>query len=425
MSPTFWTRLGHDPDTREHLAAEWQDLIFPEDLELAKENVARHIKNPDHPYDQLVRYKTSDRGTVTVRCRGMAIRKNGKPVRLLGCHTLVSDTREMILDSELNQLLELSNEAIYAWSPVRGVRRWNRGAARLYGVEGVIATGRNPNKITQAIYPEPFEDILEQLKCGEDWSGEVERRSHDGTTVFTDTRLQAMETRAEDVLILEIDRDIGIEKAAHARQAFLTRELNHRVKNLFAVMRGLVNMSSRGETEIAEFADKLSGRVDALAAAHLLSLDANKISNQGLANLINDVLSPYVGSGADVSMSGPDIRLHGQNSTPLGLIFHELATNAAKYGACSGRGGTVEINWTVEDHGAPELDLNIRWSETCPADHAMPQKTDHVGFGTQLIQSSAAQLGGSLRREFRPNGLDVSLELKILAVADDDVEYQA
>lgn len=87
MSPRFWTVLGYDPAERKHLASEWQDLIFPEDLEKALENFRLHCADPSHPYDQVVRYRHKDGSTIWVRCRGLAIRdKTGKPVRMLGAH---------------------------------------------------------------------------------------------------------------------------------------------------------------------------------------------------------------------------------------------------------------------------------------------------------------------------------------------------
>ena len=133
MSPGFWRTLGFDPGERQHLAAEWQDLIFPEDRDEALANFERHLADPDHPYDQLVRYQTAEGGTVTVRCRGKAIRKDGVPKRMLGAHTVVHDTRQHEVTRQLSELLELSNDAILAWSASGGVRRWNRGAERLYG----------------------------------------------------------------------------------------------------------------------------------------------------------------------------------------------------------------------------------------------------------------------------------------------------
>lgn len=96
MSEEFWRLLGFSPDEKAHKASEWQDLIFRDDLEIAKENLARHLENPDHPYDQIVRYRHKSGQTIWVRCRGIAIRdnKSGKPLRMLGAHTDITKAIE-------------------------------------------------------------------------------------------------------------------------------------------------------------------------------------------------------------------------------------------------------------------------------------------------------------------------------------------
>lgn len=87
MSPEMWALLGVDPKTKKHDPAEWQDLIFQEDLEIALENFRKHCEDPTHPYDQIVRYRHADGSTVWVRCRGIAIRDaSGKAIRMLGAH---------------------------------------------------------------------------------------------------------------------------------------------------------------------------------------------------------------------------------------------------------------------------------------------------------------------------------------------------
>ncbi|MEL7093403.1 MAG: PAS domain-containing sensor histidine kinase [Pseudomonadota bacterium] len=87
MSPEMWRLLGIDPATKRHDPAEWQDLIFQDDLQVALQNFEKHCADPDHPYDQIVRYRHADGSTVWVRCRGIAIRDaSGKPIRMLGAH---------------------------------------------------------------------------------------------------------------------------------------------------------------------------------------------------------------------------------------------------------------------------------------------------------------------------------------------------
>ena len=105
MSPKFWEILGYDPSEKKHLSSEWQDIINPEDLALAKENITKHLADPSHPYDQIVRYTHKNGSTVWIRCRGLAIRdKDGKPLRMLGAHTDITTLKKTEL--ELSRLSE-------------------------------------------------------------------------------------------------------------------------------------------------------------------------------------------------------------------------------------------------------------------------------------------------------------------------------
>ncbi len=110
MSPKFWKTLGIDPATKKHLSSEWQDLIYKEDLEIAKRNLTLHLSDPDFPYDQIVRYHHQDGSTVWIRCRGIAIyNNNGEAIRLLGSHTDLTPVieKQQALISSQNQVEQL------------------------------------------------------------------------------------------------------------------------------------------------------------------------------------------------------------------------------------------------------------------------------------------------------------------------------
>lgn len=114
MSARFWETFGYDPASKQHLVSEWQEMVHPEDLERALENFQKHAEDPNHPYDQIVRYKHRDGSTVWVRCRGLIIRDAaGNPSRMLGAHTNVTELKKV--EEELrqaNEALRRSNEEL-------------------------------------------------------------------------------------------------------------------------------------------------------------------------------------------------------------------------------------------------------------------------------------------------------------------------
>ncbi len=123
MDDRFWEILGVDPATKKQKTSEWQDLIHPEDLELAIQNFNQHCEDPSFPYDQIVRYKHQDGSTVWVRCRGIAIRnQEGKPVRMLGAHNELTELKQKELELlKANQIADKDFSAIWEDSPVMHV----------------------------------------------------------------------------------------------------------------------------------------------------------------------------------------------------------------------------------------------------------------------------------------------------------------
>lgn len=109
MNNRFWTTLGYDPEEMPHKSSAWQDIINPEDLKVALDNFSKHLKNPNHPYDQIVRYTHKNGSTVWIRCRGMAVRdKTGKPMRMLGAHHNI--TEQKYAEQELEELNTTKNK---------------------------------------------------------------------------------------------------------------------------------------------------------------------------------------------------------------------------------------------------------------------------------------------------------------------------
>jgi two-component system CheB/CheR fusion protein len=207
--------------------------------------------------------------------------------------------------------------------------------------------------------------------------------------------------------VLESTRDVTERKTLEARQQLLVSELTHRVKNLLTVVQGMVHQSGKGSSSVPEFVRKLDGRITALADSQKLLVDSIW-EGADLRELIERQLAPYVGEdGSRLKMSGETIVLHADFATRFGLVLHELATNAVKYGALSGEKGSVELSWSVSDGNDGPV-LRVLWKE-CDGPRVSAPGTK--GFGSQLISQGLAT--AKVEHEFHPEGLRCSIELPL------------
>lgn len=186
----------------------------------------------------------------------------------------------------------------------------------------------------------------------------------------------------------------------------LTRELNHRVKNTLASIISIISLTRRRTTSLDEFADSLEGRVRALSATHDL-LTQSEWGTTPLRSVVEVELAPYSGGGNEVVMGGPDIELAPNDALSLGLAIHELATNAAKYGALSQQGGKVSINWRSEGEELVVVDWVERGGPEVSAERT-------PGFGTELIQKIVAhELRQPVAIRFDPEGVSCTLRVPL------------
>ena len=202
---------------------------------------------------------------------------------------------------------------------------------------------------------------------------------------------------------------LELERRDHERSKLLSRELNHRVKNLFAVVLSIVSLTARGETDVKRAVANIQSRIYALSLAHTASQGPSHDGTVPLNELIASILKPYAGHRGGITIEGEAIALPARFVTPLGLIIHELATNAAKYGALSAEDGSVAVRWTSRER-TDGNELELVWDErNGPA--VAPERQD--GFGTALIQQSSLQMGGRVDRAWLPRGLRATLVLSL------------
>jgi PAS domain S-box-containing protein len=317
-------------------------------------------------------------------------------------------------DAWLAAIIENSDDAIISKSLEGVITSWNKGAEQLFGFTAAETIGR---PITILIPDDRLHEettIIGRIRRGERVDHyETVRRRKDGSLVDVSLMVSPVrDGRGAIIGASKIARDISERKRERERQILLLREMNHRIKNLFAITNALITMSQRSATSAKDLADNLRGRVVSLARVHDLTLpdlsgDITARSSTTLLSLLDAILAAHRDDGRDrIQIHGSDATIAGSALTSLALLLHEFTTNAIKYGALSVPEGNIRINSMVDE------ELILTWTETGgPPVIAPPAKT---GFGSQLERLTVeSSLRGSITREWRPEGLRIELRVPL------------
>jgi PAS domain S-box-containing protein len=196
--------------------------------------------------------------------------------------------------------------------------------------------------------------------------------------------------------------DITSEKIAQERQSLLLREMNHRVKNALAIVLSIAHQTATSATSLDDFLQSYYARVPAFSGAHDLLMQ-NAWTSISLEEVLLRTLAHHIQAAPGrIRIKGPAVLLPHDPSIAFNLVFHELATNAAKYGSLSGPGGHISVTWSLETSDGVEM-LDLRWVESGgPPVAAGPRR----GFGSRLIKRTLAALGGRAEMNFAPSGFD-------------------
>jgi len=193
------------------------------------------------------------------------------------------------------------------------------------------------------------------------------------------------------------------------RQETLTREMSHRVKNLFAITASMIRITARSSNTKDELAEKLSARLQALASANALvrrSFGDGEFDGVNFRELLDRVLRPY--EHVSVSLSGAELSIGEQATNNLALVFHELATNATKYGALSTCTGSLSVRWSVDEHV-----VELTWTETGCCGVSPP---GNGGYGHKLVAATMQSMGGQIDYDWREDGMSARLQVPLAAL---------
>ena len=276
-------------------------------------------------------------------------------------------------------------------------------------------TGAEPPKTASEwrpfIHPDDVEEAFagwdRSFAAGEEFEAEFRLKLADGSWMWVlGLAVPVAEREGDPLRWFGTLTDIDEVRNALEERDLLAKELAHRIKNIFAVVIGLASLKARKAPEHEPFVKEFTQALRALGRAHEFVRSDDGLQQDSLAGLLEALFSPYTDGDNQprVRVTGFDGQMGPRAATPLALVFHELATNSAKYGALSSDDGHVEL--VMEEHGK---DIVLRWSE-----HGGPpvKGEGEAGFGSRLVEMSVTgQLQGSWERHFAEDGLVVELTL--------------
>jgi PAS domain S-box-containing protein len=237
----------------------------------------------------------------------------------------------------------------------------------------------------------------------------IERRS------FNSYDRDACPRRVVGVII-----DITDHKQAEKQRNILNAELDHRVKNVLATVSAIFIQTQNANSTIEDFVTSVDRRIKSLASTHDLLSNA-RWHGVSLQEIVQREFAPYTAGNSDIS--GPSITLRPEAAQVMAMVLHELATNAAKYGALSNHTGRVSVRWVWLPNGIPHQRLAIEWQETDGPPVSAPSAS---GYGTNIIRELLPyELGGTVDLSFAPGGVKCRLEIPADWVSSgDDAEHR-
>ncbi len=310
----------------------------------------------------------------------------------------------------LAAIVESSDDAIISKDLNGIVQSWNGGAERTFGYSAEEIVGKSITLVIPQELQDQEPEILRRIAGGERVDRfETTRRRKDGSQFHVSLTISPIRNREGKIVgASKIARDISDLRRSQERQDVLLREMNHRVKNLFAVASGVVALSARSASTPGELASAIQSRLAALSRAHELILPSTAAGMSGstvnLPELVRTVLSPYDSVDRSISIEGPALECGAVVSTSFALLLHEFATNSVKYGALSDPEGRVTVKWFLDDDT-----LDLTWLEERPSSGVEPNQAS--GFGTFLVEATARSMAAMIDRTWSPQGLKIDIRI--------------
>ncbi len=306
---------------------------------------------------------------------------------------LLDPVADPLANARLAAIVDSSYDAIIGKDLNSIITNWNHAAERLFGYTAEEAIGQSVLMLIPDGLQNEETEIIERVRSGDRVSSyETTRRRKDGTFVSVSLTVSPIRDHTGKIIgASKIARDITLAKENERRIRLLMREVNHRVKNQFAVILSLVRETSRRATDPREFEEQIRDRIMALSRSHDL-LVTSEWTGASLLDLLQEHLKPF-GHDEQITLSGPLVTLQPNAVQHLGMAFHELGTNSSKYGGLASDVGRITINWQIVTSAEGHREFQVVWDETfeaLPNEGTVPAEPTK-GFGSVVLQRVTPQ----------------------------------
>ncbi|MBV1800399.1 sensor histidine kinase [Siccirubricoccus sp. G192] len=313
--------------------------------------------------------------------------------------------------SLLAAIVASSQDAIISHDLHGVVTSWNAGAEQLYGCPTSEAIGQSLSVLLDGLLPDDWPHLLEKLQQGERVAHfDSAKIDKDGRPIEVSVTVSPVkEGDGQIVGASLVARDVSERKIAEQKAALLLSELDHRVKNILAVVSAVISQTLRTSRTPEAFAVELEGRIKAIARAHSLLTQTGQ-GEMSLSAVVAMELAPYDRGEGNLVVTGGDVTLTPRAGLAMAMALHELASNAAKYGALSTASGRLAVAWHVTG-GVGNHALTLIWTEAGGPEVQLPSRR---GFGTTLIERTLThELDAKVDREFLATGLRCTMTIPL------------
>lgn len=404
----------------------WNDMFHPDDRQKAWARWSHSLATGE-PYE--IEYRLRHHSGEYRWTLGLALPirdDDGKITRWFGTCTDIHATKEAAealnaAQTRLQLALSASQIGIWELDAGTGTLTWDGRIRAIAGFRDERAPVYSGDFLP-IIHPEDRARVDAAIQDAIAGSGEIEQEfrlaaNGEGDSLWVLIQGRRVVRQDGSVHLIGTALDIDAQKRFAEERALVAQELSHRIKNIFAVISGIIGLSVRAYPEAKDFSLQLRERLAALGRAHDFvrphSADSSgETSQASLQDLLRELFAPYVrNETARVLIEGDDIAVDARAATPLSLLFHELATNATKYGALSRPEGSVLLR------GQRAGDrFEVDWKEI--GGPAIAQAATHEGFGTRLSRLSVeSQLRGRISRDWEADGLRVRVSIPLNAIS--------